>query len=143
LHLRHTDEAAALAKAVGTKDSVQGYLPQLFLARLAEAQGNDDGAQQWLERALATQQRAPGGELIPWIPAGEAMGTLALGRGDSAGAVTAFKATLRAYPNDPRALYGLAQALSAEGQADEAAAMRARFQTIWKDADTPVADALP
>jgi hypothetical protein len=142
LHLRRSDEAAALAKAIGANDSTQGYLPQLFLARLAETRGNDAEAQRWLERARASQQGAPG-ELIPWIPAGEAMGTLALRRGDSAGAVTAFTMTLQAYPNDPRALYGLSQALSADGQAGEAATTRARFQEIWKGADTPVADALP
>jgi hypothetical protein len=143
LQLGHNDEAVALAKRVAASDSAPGYLPQLFLARLAEAQGNAEDAQRRLERARANQQTGLGGELIPWLPAGEALGTFALRRGDNAGAVTAFRATLQAYPNDPRALYGLSQALSAQSNAADAAAARSQYQEMWKGADTPVADALP
>lgn len=143
LHLGRTDEARALVKDIPATTLSQGYLPQLFFARLAEAQAKYDEAQSWLERARTNQQTGSGGELIPWIPAGEALGTLALRRTDNAGAVTAFTATLQAYPQDPRALYGLSQALAADGQPDEAAAARVRFEEVWKGADTPVADALP
>ncbi len=142
LHLGHNDEAATLAKSVAASDSTPGYLPQLFFARLAESQGKYDDAQRWLERAR-TNQQTDLGELIPWLPAAEAQGMFALRRGDNAGAAAALNATLQAYPNDPRALYGLSQALSGQGQTADASAARARFEEIWKSADTPVADALP
>jgi len=35
-------------------------------------------------------------------------------------------------------LLGLAQSLKAQGKADEAAAVDARFRTAWADADTPI-----
>jgi hypothetical protein len=143
LHLGRNDEARTLVKDIPATNFAQGYLPQLFLARLEEAQANYEEAQRWLERARTNQQSGLGGELIPWIPADEALGTLALRRGDNTGAVTAFKATLQLYPNDPRALYGLAQALGAAGQPTEAAATRTRFEKMWQGADTPVAGALP
>lgn len=143
IHVGRIDEARALAKSLAAGNFAQGYLPQLFLAQLAEAQGNDGEARRWLDRARVNQQTALGSELIPWIPADEALGAFALRRKDYSGAVTAFEATLQAYPNDPRALYGLSQALAAEDQNAEAATARARFETMWKGADTPVADALP
>ena len=143
VHLGRIDEARTFARGLAAGSFAQGYLPQLFLAQVAEAQGNYEEAQRWLDRARANQQTALGGELIPWIPADEELGTLALRRNDYGDAVAAFKATLQTYPNDPRALYGLSQALAAQGQTADAAAARARFQTMWKGADTPVADALP
>lgn len=143
IRLGRIDEARALVKALAAGSFAQGYLPALFLAQLAESQGNLEEAQRWLDRARASQQTALGGELIPWIPADEALGAFALRRKDYGGAVTAFRTTLQAYPNDPRALYGLSQALAAEGQNAEAAATRARFEAMWEGADTPVADALP
>ncbi|HLX25909.1 MAG TPA: hypothetical protein VKR05_02865 [Candidatus Cybelea sp.] len=142
LQLGHSAEARTLAKGVAANPT-QGYLPQFFLAAFAETQGNYDEALRWLEQAHLNQQTGLGGELIPWIPAGEALGNLALRRKDDAAAVSAFEATLQAYPNDPRALYGLSEALAAEGKTTEAATTRSRFQEMWKGADTSIDDALP
>jgi hypothetical protein len=141
VQLGHLSEAIALAKQIPANQT-QAYLQQLFLARLAEAQGNYSDAERWIDRARANQQANLGGELIPLIPADEALGDLRLRRGDNAGAATAFQAALSAYPNDPRALFGLSQALGGEGQSAQAAAARARFEKEWKGADTNAADAL-
>ncbi len=136
LALQHTSEArgiaAALMKNGGPK---RGYLPQLFLARLAETDGNERDAVRWLEAAIANQRADYSGELIPYVPAGEALGALYLRRGANAQAIDAFNATLLTYPNDPRALYGLAAAMTADGQVTQAAATRARFEKEWKGAD--------
>ena len=120
-----------------------GYLPQLFLARLAEVDGRYSEAALWIDRSLTNQRAAFEGELIPLIPADEALGTLRLRHGDYAGAIAAFDDALSAYPNDPRALFGLAQALQANGQTAQAAAARTRFEKEWEGADTNVDDALP
>jgi hypothetical protein len=136
LQLQHTSEAHAIAAdLMKNGPPKRGYLPQLFLARLAEADGNDRDAEHWLEAAIANQRADFSGEMIPYIPAGEALGALSLRRGANAQAIDAFNATLHAYPNDPRALYGLAAAMTADGQAAQAAATRARFEKEWKGAD--------
>ncbi|HEY6325296.1 MAG TPA: tetratricopeptide repeat protein, partial [Candidatus Cybelea sp.] len=96
-----------------------------------------------IRRARENQQADFTGELIPLFPADEVLGAIALRHGDFAGAESAFTSALAAYPNDPRALYGLATALAGQGQAAQAAATRARFQAEWKGADTGGADALP
>jgi tetratricopeptide (TPR) repeat protein len=143
LRLGRITEERAIAKQIAAGNTSQGYLPQLFLAEFAAANGKPDDVARWIERARDNQRAGFTGELIPLFPADEILGAIALRQGDFAGAVSAFMSALAAYPNDPRALYGLATALAAQGQAAQAAATRARFQAEWKGADTGGADALP
>ncbi len=143
LRLGRTAEARAIVKQVGAEAKGPGYLPQLFLAEAAAADGRTADAARWMQRARTNQRTSFSGELIPVFPADEILGTIALRRNDFAAAVSAFTSALEAYPNDPRALYGLATALAAQGQATQAAAVRSRFQAGWKDADTGIRDALP
>jgi hypothetical protein len=143
LHLGHTSAAHAIATQIDAGNSTGGYLPQLFLARLAETDGKLDESKRWIARALHNQRTDFSGELIPLIPAAEALGGLHLRRGDNAAAAAAFADALATYPNDPRALYGLSAALAAQGQLAQAAAARAHFEMEWKGADTSASDALP
>ncbi|MGP8100929.1 MAG: hypothetical protein ACLQHL_09235 [Candidatus Cybelea sp.] len=138
LHLGRTKEAAAIAAPLIAKPPVNGYLPQLFLAREAEANGRFAEARTWIADAARNQQADFSGELIPFLPAQEALGFLELRRGDSPEAIVAFTQTLILYPNDPRGLYGLASALAADGQGAAAAAMRVRFMQQWEGADTHI-----
>lgn len=143
LGLDRLSDAQASAEHLPPASTAPGYMPELFLAKLAERSGNDADAEQWIEKALADQQQRFGGEQIPLIPAGEALGFLRLRDGDAPGEIAAFTQTLASYPNDPRALYGLAQALKAEGRSTDSAAAMARFIKEWEGADTAVHDALP
>ncbi|MGB6519065.1 MAG: tetratricopeptide repeat protein [Candidatus Cybelea sp.] len=143
LQLGHLSEGRKLAAGISPAGFTRGYLPQLLEARLAETDGQYAQAENWIARSLANQRAGFSGELIPFFPAEEALGALRLRRGDSAGAIAAFNEALNAYPNDPRALFGLAQALDADGQSTQAAAAHARFEKEWKGADTNVRDALP
>jgi hypothetical protein len=136
LHLGRNTEAAATAARSIAKSSAGGYLPQLFLAREAEANARFAEARAWIADAIRNQQADFSGELIPFLPAQEALGFLELRRGDAPEAIVAFTETLELYANDPRALYGLATALAANGQGAAAATMRARFTREWEGADT-------
>jgi Tfp pilus assembly protein PilF len=144
LHAGRVADADAIALQVRKENLTQGYLPQIFLAELAEAHGNPTEAEDWLAKARASQRAAFSGEMIPLIPADEVLGSLRLRRGDVAGAIAAFADALDRYPNDPRARFGLAQALAADGNSAQAAsAQLERFENEWKGADTNVRDALP
>ena len=98
LHLGRVSEAHALAAHIPADAFAQGYIPQLFQARLAEADGKYDEAEQWIEKSLQNQRSNLEGELIPLLPAGEALGDLRLRRGDGAAAVAAFIANARRLP---------------------------------------------
>jgi tetratricopeptide (TPR) repeat protein len=134
--LDEAQETAALIRKQNGGAPTQGYLPQLFFARLAEAQGDDRDARLWLKRAEGNQEVDFFGEIIPNVPAQEAQGGYFLRHGDAADAIEAFDDCLKAYPDDPRALFGLSAALTAQGKAVEAAAARNRFDAIWSGADT-------
>jgi tetratricopeptide (TPR) repeat protein len=146
LQLNRSTEAHAIAASVhrAEGDPNNDYIPQLFYARIAEADGNGAEARRWMERAIANQHTNFAAESIPLLPAEEALGGLLLRQGSNAGAVAAFNAALAAYPGDPRALYGLAKALAQDGESSQSASVRARFDTEWAGADTRLdADALP
>jgi tetratricopeptide (TPR) repeat protein len=134
-------EAGAIAARSIAKPPTRGYLPQLFLACEAEANERLGEARTWLADAARNQRTDFSGELIPLLPAQEALGFLELRRGNSAEAIAAFTQTLALYPNDPRALYGLASALAADDQHAAAVATRARFMREWEGADTGLAGA--
>ncbi|MBV9055214.1 MAG: hypothetical protein JO351_01085 [Candidatus Eremiobacteraeota bacterium] len=145
LQLGRLSEAALIAGKISTaKSGAPGsYLADLFLARLAEAKGDVSAARGWIARAETTQRAEFSAEVIPLIPAGEALGALELRLGDAPRAIDAFTQTLQLYPNDPRALFGLAEAYLTIKSPREAAAVRARFEGEWKGADTNAQDALP
>jgi Tetratricopeptide repeat len=137
ISLGRLSEAHELATRVrAAANAGNGYLPQLFLARLAEADGKFDEARRWIAQAATNQRASFGGELIPFIPAQEALGGFYLRRNENVEAAAAFNAALEAYPNDPRALFGLAAALAADGKSAQAADARARFKAGWNGADT-------
>jgi len=136
LHIGRNAEAASTAARSIAKPPARGYLPQLFLAREAEANGQFTEARRWIADAARNQQAGFSGELIPFLPAPEALGFLELRRGNAPEAIAAFTQTLALYPNDPRALYGLASAFAADGRGAAAATTRARFMQEWEGADT-------
>ena len=128
------EAATTIRKQYGTP--TRGYVPQLFFARLAEADGNDTQARSWLNQARQNQRADFYAEIIPFVPAGTALGGYLLRTQRYADAASAFNASLAVYPNDPRALFGLSQTLAAQGKAAEAAEARKRFDAAWAGADT-------
>jgi len=138
LRLGLETRARALAPSASSADAAS----QLSLAALAENDRHYDEAERRIERAIQIEHASFVPELVPLLPAEEALGDLRLDRGDAADAVTAFSAALAAYPNDPRALFGLARAVAAEGETAREAATRTQFEKEWKGADTQAVDAL-
>ncbi len=139
LLLGKTGEARAIGDAIRKQlgpSGGDGYLPQLFLARVAEAAGRDDEAVQWYRRARINELGAFGAELIPLFPADEALGGFYYRRGRYADAAAAFERDLSAYPSDPRALFGLSLAQRALGRTADAAQTAVRFEAAWAGADT-------
>ena len=53
-------------------------------------------------------------------------------------AEAAFREELRRHPKNPRALFGLAECLGAQGKTSEEASVRREFQDGWKHADIPL-----
>lgn len=124
-------------KMLGLYGNIDADYRWLLAAAIDERDGNIPAAVEALNRAAAYQAREDGAEQLPIFPAGEALGALYYRQKDYANAQDAFSATLSRYPNDPRALYGLALAQRQLGQAVSSEQTLKTFTTIWTDPTPP------
>ncbi|UCG75672.1 MAG: tetratricopeptide repeat protein [Gemmatimonadota bacterium] len=74
-----------------------------------------------------------------YYPLRHSLGLALLEAGRPADAAAAYREDLKRFPENGWSLYGLAQALSAQGAEAEADSVRARFETAWSGADTQLA----
>jgi predicted Zn-dependent protease len=65
----------------------------------------------------------------------ESLGAALLGAGKAPEAEAVFRVDLQQNPRNPRSLYGLMQALQAQGNTSDAAWVEAQFKAAWKNAD--------
>jgi hypothetical protein len=84
--------------------------------------------------AVATQDELPYTEPPFWYyPTRQSLGKAMLAAGDAAGAERVYQADLAQYPRNGWSLYGLIQALEAQGK--DTASVQAQFDRIWSQAD--------
>jgi tetratricopeptide (TPR) repeat protein len=149
-NLDEAQQEAASLSAIATSDEAQALeLPEAFFpgatmmavadnilqGELALAQG-DEAAIALFEEAVARQDSLPYMEPPFWFASarlnlGRAL--LTLDRPDEAEAV--FRADLAEYPQNGWTLYGLAESLRAQGNAEEAASVAQQFEEAWQHAD--------
>ncbi|HKU69003.1 MAG TPA: tetratricopeptide repeat protein [Candidatus Baltobacteraceae bacterium] len=134
VHLGAVEDARKMLALYGNIDADYRWL---LTAAIDEHDGNIASAVAALDRAIAYQQREDGAEQLPVFPAGEALGALYYRQKNYEKAQDAFTQTLARYPNDPRALYGLALAQRALGQAVSSAQTLKTFTTIWTEPTPP------
>ncbi|HKZ03869.1 MAG TPA: tetratricopeptide repeat protein [Methylomirabilota bacterium] len=109
---------------------------EVLAGELAARRGEMDAAIRHLAEAVRIQDGHWFTEPPPWyFPVRQALGAVLLQAGRHAEAEAAYREDLRRNPENGWSLYGLAQALRAQGRADEAAAVDARFQRAWARAD--------
>ena len=107
---------------------------------VAAARGDVDGAVAALEEAVRREDALIYDEPPPWaLPSRWALGRVLLGAGRASGAEAVYRADLEVYPDNGRALFGLQQALRAQGRTSEADALQARIDAAWAHADVPLA----
>ena len=98
--------------------------------------------QRWQDAIRALQEAVPLEDSLsydepePWtIAVRQILGAVQLESGDAAAAEATFRADLVDHPHNGWALFGLAQALEAQGKNGEAAEVRRRFDEAWQRAD--------
>lgn len=134
IHVGASGDARKMLALYGNTDADYRWL---LAAAIDEHDGRIGDAVNALDRAIAYQAREDGAEQLPVFPAGESLGALYYRQKDYAKAADAFNAVLVRYPNDPRALYGLALAQGALGQAVSSQATLKSFTSIWNDPTPP------
>ena len=102
-------------------------------AKIGMAKKDNAGAIQMLTDAVAIQDTLKYGEPPDWFfPVRESLGAALLLNGDAAGAEKVFRADLDRNPRNPRSLFGLQQALKAQGRDYDASFIERQFNASWK-----------
>jgi tetratricopeptide (TPR) repeat protein len=137
-------ERAAFASEVKSvpADTPFGYnsAPQIFQiagwmldASIARATHDYTHAAALLNKAALAEDALKYDEPPDWyLPPRESLGAVLLQAGRTSEAEAAFRQEIRQHARNPRALFGLAECLHAQGKADEEAAVRKQFDDGWK-----------
>lgn len=141
------DERAAFAteaKAIPAK-TTYGYntsgqifeIAGLMLdADIARAKHDYKQSASLLKKAAVAEDALNYDEPPDWyLPPRESLGAVLLLDGRAKEAEAAFREELKQHPKNPRALFGLAECLRAQGKTPEEAAVRKEFEDGWKHAD--------
>jgi tetratricopeptide (TPR) repeat protein len=119
-----------------TAAAIFGPAPEVLAGELAAARKDYGTAIAHLERAVRLEDGLVYTEPSEWhYPPRHALGAVLLAAGRPAEAETVYWDDLRRNADNGWALFGLAQALRAQGRTDEAAGIQARFDKAWTRAD--------
>lgn len=122
--------------SVNTARSVLRIGPAVLAGEIAAARGHFDSAIAHLEQAVRLEDSLAYTEPPEWqAPPRLILGALLLEAGHPAEAETVYWEDLRRNRNNGWALYGLLQALRAQGKNERAALVEERFNKAWARAD--------
>lgn len=124
-----------------TARAVLSVAPEVLAGDIAAARKDYDTAIAHLERAVRLEDALVYTEPAEWhYPPRHALGAVLLEAKRPAEAETVYWADLKRNRNNGWALFGLMQALRAQGKNDEATLVEARFKKSWERADVSLAD---
>jgi tetratricopeptide (TPR) repeat protein len=123
-----------------TAASIFSIAPEVLGGEVAARRKSYDEAVAHLDRAVRLESSLVYTEPSEWhYPPRLSLGAVLLAAGRAKEAETVYWDDLRYHPENGWALFGLAQALRAQGRNDEAAAAQARFDKAWTRADVKLA----
>jgi hypothetical protein len=131
---KNTPEDVVFAMPVNNKaKDVLKIAKDVLGAKIALAKKDNARATDLLQSAVATQDGLKYNEPEDWFfPVREPLGAALLMNGDNAGAEKVFREDLNRHPRNPRSLFGLQQALKAQGKEYDAAFVQKQLQSSWK-----------
>jgi tetratricopeptide (TPR) repeat protein len=129
-----TPEDVAFAMPVNNKaKDIMKIAKDVLGAKIAMVKKDNTGAIAMLQEAVSIQDSLKYDEPSDWFfPVRETLGAALYMNGDAAGAEKTFRADLEKNPRNPRSLFGLEQALKAQGRDYDAGFIDKQFQTSWK-----------
>jgi tetratricopeptide (TPR) repeat protein len=128
--------------SINTGVAILRIAPEVVAGEIAARRKEWDRALLHLERAVRFEDGLIYQEPADWhAPVRQTLGAVLLeaGRADEAEAI--FWEDLRKNPENGWSLFGLTQALEAQGKTAQAAAVRTRFQKAWQHADVTLTGA--
>ena len=121
---------------LNTGSALLAVAERVLAGEIAAARGALDDAIEILEEGVRLETALIYSEPPDWhLPVRHVQGAVLLEAGRAAEAEAVYRQALDRFPENGWALYGLRQSLEAEDKADEADAVRERFQAAWRAAD--------
>lgn len=109
----------------------------VLMSRILNAEGMTDSAITLLQRAVLVEDNLAYDEPEGWyIPARETLGAYLLKQGRNEEAEKVFRDELKKHKRSGRALFGLREALKAQGDMANSQLVDLEFQQAWRNADT-------
>ena len=125
--------------SVNTASSIVAIAHEVLQGEIAVREGQAATAARHFAQAVALEDGLTYMEPPDWpIPARQLQGAALLAVGRAREAEAAFRADLRKFPENGWSLSGLLASLEQQGKAADAAAVKARLDAVWRDADTPI-----
>ena len=123
--------------------TVMAIAATVLEAKIAFASKDHATAIAALERAVAAEDLLDYDEPADWYypPSREALGAVLLSAGKAAAAEQVFRQELRNNRQSGRALFGLREALKAQGKHEAAAMVSPLYELAWKRSDRPLTPA--
>ena len=119
-----------------TAGTLLGVASHTLAGTIAAQRSDTATAVRELEEAVRLQDALVYDEPPAWYyPVRQSLGAVLLAAGRAPEAETVYREDLRRTPENGWSLFGLAQALRAQGKADEAAGIDERFRLAWARAD--------
>ena len=131
-----TPEDAVFAMPVNNKaKDIMRIAEKVLGAKIALVNKDPDGAIAMLREAVSIQDTLKYDEPPDWFfPVRESLGAALLMNKNAPEAEKVFREDLQRNPRNPRSLFGLNQALKAQGREYDAGFVEKQFQSSWKGA---------
>jgi tetratricopeptide (TPR) repeat protein len=124
--------AADVPAGQNTLRDVLAVARRVASARISSADGHNEDALRDLREAVRLEDELAYDEPADWFfPVRHQLGAELMRGGNAAEAERVFREDLRRHPRNGWALYGLAQALKAQGRVDDASVAEAEFRKAW------------
>ena len=135
---KNTPEDVVFAMPVNNKaKDILKIASDVLGAKIALAKKDNPRAIDLLQSAVATQDTLKYDEPEDWFfPVRESLGAALLLNGDNTSAEKVFRADLDHHPRNPRSLFGLQEALKAQGKEYDAGFVHKELQSSWKGGAT-------
>ncbi|HEX6404750.1 MAG TPA: hypothetical protein VF003_16570 [Pseudonocardiaceae bacterium] len=130
------DEINSGVVFINTAADVLNVAVDVLAGEIAAARGRVADAIAHLERAAKREDAMHYNEPADWLyPVRHSLGAVLLTSGQAAKAAMVYREDLRRNPENGWSLYGLMQALNAQGNQIESAEVKQRFDKAWAHAD--------
>ena len=129
------NDQIALTAGSGENKTIMDIATHALLGEIADRRGQAD-AEAHFREAVQLQDSFNYIEPPQWYyPVRHSLGAVLLRHGKAADAERIYQEDLKKFPENGRALFGLAKALETQGKSAEAKAVEARFRKAWAGSD--------